>query len=214
MGVSGQLYGDTSASDKQSASFPSSAQRPLTPPSECNPTSVAWKRRSSYRGLLGWTPGSRVLRVVGRAMSGLTSFLLGEREVVPVLLHAVPQGHPQVGLLARRHALPSLLNVGERRVRDGVARGGAAERRGLRSGAQQGAGRRGAHHGGWVGRSGRGERGEMGPIESPVRDGGLSSSRRSDEGGFERWLLWEVKSYTTSFFWGECASASGLEVVV
>lgn len=118
-------------------------------------------------------------------MSGLTSFLLGEREVVPVFLHAVPQGHPQVGLLARRHALPSLLNVGERRVRDGVARGGAAEGRGLRGGAQQGAGRRGAHHGGWVGRSGRGERGEMGPIESPVRVAGLSSSRRSGEGGFE-----------------------------
>lgn len=32
--------------------------------------------------------------------------------------------------------------------------------------------------------------------------------------GVSRWLLWEVKSYTTSFFWGECASASGLEVVV
>jgi hypothetical protein len=124
-----------------------------------------------------------VVRVVGRAMSGLTSFLLSEREVVPVVLHAVPQGHPQVGLLAGRHALPSLLNVGEGRVRDGVARGGAAESRGLRGGAQQGAGRRGAHHGGWVGRSGHGERGEMGPIESPVRDGGLSSSRRSDEGG-------------------------------
>lgn len=52
--------------------------------------------------------------------SAHTSLLLLESKLVPVHLHAIPQGHPQVGLLLRRHSLPSLLNVRQSRVRDSV----------------------------------------------------------------------------------------------
>ena len=79
----------------------------------------------------------------------LTSFLLLKGQLGPALLHAVPQGHPQLGLLLGRHGLPSLLDVGERRLGDGVSGAGAAD--GSRHGAadeglaQQVGGRR-AHH--------------------------------------------------------------------
>lgn len=49
-----------------------------------------------------------------------TSLLLLESQFLPVGLHAVPQGHPEVGLLLRVHVLPSSLKVGKRRARDGV----------------------------------------------------------------------------------------------
>jgi hypothetical protein len=49
-----------------------------------------------------------------------TSFLLLHGQLVPVNLHSVPQGHPQIGLLLRRHALPSPLNVRECRVGNSV----------------------------------------------------------------------------------------------
>ena len=52
--------------------------------------------------------------------SAHTSLLLLESKLVPVHLHAIPQSHPQVGLLLRRHSLPSLLNVRQSRVRDSV----------------------------------------------------------------------------------------------
>ena len=49
-----------------------------------------------------------------------TGLLLLQRQLVPVGLHAVPQRHPQLGLLLRRHRLPPLLDPGQGRVRDGV----------------------------------------------------------------------------------------------
>ena len=49
-----------------------------------------------------------------------TGLLLLQRQLVPVGLHSVPQRHPQLGLLLRRHGLPPLLDPGQRRVRDGV----------------------------------------------------------------------------------------------
>lgn len=44
---------------------------------------------------------------------------------MPVDLHAVPQLHPQLGLLLRGHGLPALLNTGECGIRDGMLGGGA-----------------------------------------------------------------------------------------
>ena len=52
-----------------------------------------------------------------------TGLLLHQREIVPIRLHAVPQRHPELRLFGRRHALPSLLDAGERGVRDGVGGG-------------------------------------------------------------------------------------------
>lgn len=49
-----------------------------------------------------------------------TGLLLLKRELVPVDLHAIPQRHPQIGLLLGWHGLPPLLNVRECRVGDGV----------------------------------------------------------------------------------------------
>jgi hypothetical protein len=49
-----------------------------------------------------------------------TSFLLLQGHLLPVDLHAIPERHPQIGLLLGRHVFPSLLNVGEGRVGDGV----------------------------------------------------------------------------------------------
>jgi hypothetical protein len=69
-----------------------------------------------------------------------TGFLLLVGQLGPVAdLHAVAQGHPQVGLLLRRHRLPALLDVGEGWVGDGV--GGSALRRsgqGSRGAAEHG----------------------------------------------------------------------------
>ncbi len=64
--------------------------------------------------------------VVVVVVIALTSLLLLDGEVGPALLHPVTEGHPELGLLLKGHALPSLLDVGQRRVRDGVGRGGAA----------------------------------------------------------------------------------------
>lgn len=49
-----------------------------------------------------------------------TGLLLRKCHLIPVDLHAISQRHPQIGLLLRGHALPSLLDIGERRVADGV----------------------------------------------------------------------------------------------
>ena len=37
---------------------------------------------------------------------------------MPINLHPIPQRHPQIRLLLRRHSLPPLLYTGQRRVRD------------------------------------------------------------------------------------------------
>lgn len=81
-----------------------------------------------------------------------TSFLLLEGQLGPVGLHAVTQSHPELGLLLEGHALPSLLDVGEGWVGDGVSRGssrgqgGSAAHKAL---AQQ-VGGRCAQHGGRI----------------------------------------------------------------
>jgi hypothetical protein len=49
-----------------------------------------------------------------------TGLLLLQSQFRPVSLHAIPQRHPQICLLLRWHRLPSLLDIGQRRVRDGV----------------------------------------------------------------------------------------------
>lgn len=53
----------------------------------------------------------------------LTGLLLMQGQLIPVLLHAVAEGHPQLGLLGQGHALPPLFDVGQGRVRDGVVGG-------------------------------------------------------------------------------------------
>ena len=55
-----------------------------------------------------------------------TSLLLLNSHLMPVNLHTVPELHPQISLLLGGHALPALLNPGERRVRDGMLGGGAS----------------------------------------------------------------------------------------
>jgi hypothetical protein len=82
----------------------------------------------------------------------VSSFLLLEGQLGPVGLHAVTQSHPELGLLLEGHALPSLLDVGEGWVGDGVSRGssrgqgGSAAHKAL---AQQ-VGGRCAQHGGRI----------------------------------------------------------------
>lgn len=63
-------------------------------------------------------------------MCRLTGLLLLEGQFVPVLLHAVAQSHPQLGLLGQGHTLPPLLDVGEGRVGNGVVGGGRGHGRG------------------------------------------------------------------------------------
>jgi len=81
-----------------------------------------------------------------------TSLLLLQSELVPVGAHAIPQGHPQLGLLLGRHGLPSLLNVCKGRVGDSVCLARLLESRGSggrRTGRDPGGGReRGAKEGG------------------------------------------------------------------
>lgn len=79
----------------------------------------------------------------------LTSLLLLESQVSPVLLHAVAQGHPQLSLLLQRHTLPPLLNVGQGRVGDSVGGGGSpGDHRGRGGGLAGGPGD-GGPQGGW-----------------------------------------------------------------
>lgn len=65
-----------------------------------------------------------------------TSLLLLKSQLSPVGLHAVAESHPQIGLLLRWHALPSLLNVGEGWV--GYSVGGAAGGWSYDAGARRG----------------------------------------------------------------------------
>ena len=51
-------------------------------------------------------------------MGALTSLLLLEGHLIPIDLHPISQGHPEIGLLLGRHALPSLLDVGEGGIAD------------------------------------------------------------------------------------------------
>jgi len=64
--------------------------------------------------------------IEGACVFRLTSFLLLNGKLVPAALHAVPQSHPELSLLLHGHTLPSLLDVGQRRVGDGVGRSSAA----------------------------------------------------------------------------------------
>lgn len=70
-----------------------------------------------------------------------TSLLLLESKLVPVSAHAIPQRHPQIGLLLRRHGLPSLLNVRKGRVGDSVSLASLLELRDSGAGRDPGGGR-------------------------------------------------------------------------
>jgi hypothetical protein len=87
-----------------------------------------------------------------RRDSKRTSLLLLQGELVPVGAHAIPQSHPQLGLLLGRHGLPSLLNVRKGRVGDSVSLARLLESRGSggrRTSRDPGGGReRGAQEGG------------------------------------------------------------------
>jgi hypothetical protein len=63
---------------------------------------------------------STTRRTTTSARGVRTGLLLLHGQLLPVQLHAVPERHPQVGLLLWGHVLPSLLDVGEGRVGDGV----------------------------------------------------------------------------------------------
>lgn len=67
---------------------------------------------------------SKVLNVMPPASlpDELTSFPLLQRKLMPVVLHPIPQCHPQLRLLLRRHDLPPLLNARQRRIRNRMSR--------------------------------------------------------------------------------------------
>ena len=67
-----------------------------------------------------------------------TSLLLLQSELVPVGAHAIPQSHPELGLLLRGHGLPSLLNVRKGRVGNSVSLAGLLELRGDCAGGNPG----------------------------------------------------------------------------
>jgi hypothetical protein len=81
-----------------------------------------------------------------------TSLLLLQSQLSPIGLHAVAQGHPDIGLLLRRHLLPATLDVGEGRVGDGVGGTGldGAGDDGRAHGGADGAGDGSAEHCGGV----------------------------------------------------------------
>lgn len=49
-----------------------------------------------------------------------TGLLLLQSQLVPIHLHPIPQRHPEIGLFLWWHTLPSLLNIRQCRVGDGV----------------------------------------------------------------------------------------------
>lgn len=64
----------------------------------------------------GWLRENR-LRLITESVEP-TGLLLLQGQITPAALHAIPQRHPEIGLLLGGHALPSLLNVLEGRVRN------------------------------------------------------------------------------------------------
>ncbi|KAL2276900.1 hypothetical protein FJTKL_00368 [Diaporthe vaccinii] len=88
---------------------------------------------------VGWSvrmgrPAEVTMLRWGSGWCTLTGLLLLEGQIGPVLLHAVAQSHPQLSLLLQRHALPSLLDVGQGRVGNGVGGGGSSGDHGGRGG--------------------------------------------------------------------------------
>ena len=71
-----------------------------------------------YQPRVRHTPGRGAQWLCRRVLR--TSLLLLHGQLLPVGLHAVPQRHPEVGLLLGGHVIPSLLDVGKGRVGDGV----------------------------------------------------------------------------------------------
>jgi hypothetical protein len=72
----------------------------------CYSPSFAWGRDSSWS--------------VFAKGDVVCSFLLLQSQLGPIRLHSIPQRHPQIRLLLRWHALPSLLDIRQRRVGDRV----------------------------------------------------------------------------------------------
>lgn len=79
---------------------------------------------SVKENLLALTGRRNGAGTVGTEGDPVRSLLLSKRELSPVGLHPIPQRHPQLSLLLRRHGLPSLLDVGQRRIGDGVGGSG------------------------------------------------------------------------------------------
>ena len=75
-----------------------------------------------------------------------TGLLLLDSQLGPAALHAITQGHPQIGLLLQRHALPSLLNVGEGRLGQGLGGIGADRDGAAHQALSEHTRRRGAEH--------------------------------------------------------------------
>ena len=57
---------------------------------------------------------------LSRVRASPTGLLLLHGQVMPVDLHPISQRHPQIGLLLRWQRLPSLLDIGQCWVGDGV----------------------------------------------------------------------------------------------
>lgn len=80
----------------------------------------------------------------------VSSLFLLHGQFLPVGLHAIPQSHPQVGLLLGRHVFPALLDVGQGRVGDGMRLADVLQLAGDGGGSGQSGGARGSrrHDGG------------------------------------------------------------------
>jgi hypothetical protein len=116
------------------------ASQVLTVPDKANSSTKAlsWLRREFRH------------KKLSTAAASPTGLLLLQGQLLPVALHAVTQGHPQIGLLLERHTLPSLLDVGQGRVGQGLGGHGAGRQPGaLRQGiASQDNGAK--HFGRWL----------------------------------------------------------------
>lgn len=98
---------------------------------------LPFRTRREQLGKALFVPPRREFRhkKLSTAAASPTGLLLLQGQLLPVALHAVAQGHPEIGLLLERHSLPSLLDVAEGRVGQGLGGHGAGRQPGaLRQG--------------------------------------------------------------------------------
>lgn len=77
---------------------------------------LQWRSKSVRVGAVGST--AAVAWCLGGIFFLRTSLLFLDGQFLPATLHAVTEGHPEIGLLLKGHTLPSLLNVVESRLRE------------------------------------------------------------------------------------------------
>lgn len=94
-------------------------------------------------GVAGWSSSATWEVFFGESRTGL---LLLDSQLGPAALHAITQGHPQIGLLLQRHALPSLLDVGEGRLGQSLGGIGADRDGAAHQALSEHTRRRGAEH--------------------------------------------------------------------